>query len=100
MSKGRECEASLVEMLPDVPQQYLPSAYQYKVWGEWVEWSLGADPVGEFLGACPLHDPAKEELSAVFNFARGVIRCQGSPSCHAPKHAMSLNNVASRMSPA
>jgi len=94
---GSEREQSLVDLYPDVPMQFLPSKAQYGLWGTWVDWELGPDPVGEFLGSCPLHDQDKEDASAVFNFDRGIMRCQGSPSCHAPKHAMALGNVASRM---
>lgn len=90
-------EQQLAELLPDVPMHLLPSKSQYALWKDWVDWTLGADPAGEFLGACPLHDKDKEDMSAVFNFDRGVMRCQGDPSCHAPKRAMSLGNVARQM---
>ncbi len=89
----------ITEMFPDVRMDLLPSIAQYARWGEWVDWEGGPDVVGEWLGSCPLHDQAKDDASsAVFNFDRGIMRCQGDPSCHAPKRAMSLNNVASRLS--
>jgi hypothetical protein len=87
----------LSELLPDVPMQFLPSPFQYGLWKDWVDWDAGADPDGNFLGSCPLHDKSKEETSAVYNFDRGVLRCQNDPSCHAPKRAMALGNVTRRM---
>lgn len=78
----------------ECPAQYLPSAWQFSQVAELVHWSDGCDPHGNFNGHCVVHDSLKEEdLSAEYNFDRGVMRCLRSPSCHAPKRAMSIVNA-------
>jgi hypothetical protein len=68
---------TISEMLPDVPLHLLPSVWQYDRCKDWVTWADGADPEGNFLGSCLLHDREKTMTSAVYNFDRGVMRCQG-----------------------
>lgn len=77
---------------------YLPKPVTYDRFAEFVLWSDGHQDDGSWLGHCPLCDPAKSiPGSAEFVFAKGVMRCHGEPSCHAPKRAMSLTNVWNRM---
>lgn len=90
--------AEIARMHPGILPRWLPSPYAYTSWRDWVCWDDGSDDVGNLLGFCPLHDAGKvTEGSAEFNFHKGIMRCQGDPSCHAPKRAMSLVNVATRM---
>jgi hypothetical protein len=83
-------------LCPDVPLKFLPSRFQHSMWGRFVVFADGADPDGNFNGHCPLHDlggDPERPPSATFNFKSGALRCQGEPSCHKGKRAMSLVNV-------
>lgn len=63
---------------------------------DWVLWEDGHDEVGNFIGWCPLHDPAREvEASAEFNFSRGIMRCVGD--CLKGRRAISIQNLLGRM---
>ncbi len=84
---------SIAELLADVPVWALPSKWQWNQFQDWVDWESGCDPNGNFNGSCVIHDKKKEMTSAVYNFDRGVLRCQADPSCHAPKRSMSLVNA-------
>lgn len=87
-----EVKASL-----DCPAQYLPSAWQFAQVGQLVQWEDGCDPAGNFIGHCIIHADEREvEISAEYNFDRGVMRCYRSPACHAPKRAMSIVNAVKR----
>jgi hypothetical protein len=77
----------------DTPIQFLPTKRQFAEFSDCVDWSEGCGQDGLWLGSCPLHDPGRNGHSATYSFDRGVLRCQGDPACHAPKRAMSLNNV-------
>lgn len=95
-SNAREEVAALY---PHVPACWLPTPPRHAQFGAWVLWLDGCDDAGNFLGWCPMHDKDKEtEGSAEFNFHKNIIRCQGDPSCHAGKRAMSLDTVQARMS--
>lgn len=78
---------------------HLPSEYQEGLWGESVIAGDGTDQSGNWHGWCPLHDDAMDPAkpSALFNFATGVMVCNGDPSCHDGKRAISLTNVLTRM---
>ena len=90
--------ADIAEAHPNILPRWLPSPPVYDIWKDWVCWSLGAGDSGDMLGFCPLHDADRQsEGSAEFNFLKGIMRCQGDPSCIAPKRAMSLANVVLRM---
>lgn len=60
---------------------------------------LGVDVDGWWMGWCPLHDKERkpDAATALFNFGHGVMRCEGEPSCTAPKKSMSLQNVLTAM---
>ena len=89
-----EVTTTISMLLPGVPMHFLPSVWQYDRFKEFVDWAGGADPSGNFNGHCVMHDREKTMIaSAVYNFDRGVLRCQGEPSCHSPKRAMSLVNA-------
>lgn len=79
---------------PDISLVALPSAYQLSSWNTYVDWEDGPDDEGDWFGRCPLH---QESANAIFNFKKGVLRCDGEPSCHEGKRAMSLSNVLIRM---
>ncbi len=85
---------------PNIEPQWLPHPSRYAQFTALVLWEDGCDEAGNFLGFCPLHDKERdvEAPSAEYNFHKGVMRCQGDPSCHDGKRAMSLNNVVARMS--
>lgn len=86
-------EVAIAQLLVDVPAWALPSKWQWARIKEWVDWDSGCDPDGNFNGWCLIHDKNKEMMSAVYNFDRGVMRCQEDPSCHAPKRSMSIVNA-------
>lgn len=87
-------QAVIAASLPHVMPGWLPSPTQHRRWKDWVLWSDGCDDSGNFLGHCPMHDPDKiTEASAEFNFMKNILRCQGDPTCHNGKRAMSLSNV-------
>lgn len=92
-------DVNLEELLPGVPLSFLPSKWQWRFWGPFIDPGQGTDPDGAFLGWCPIHDTTRdrERMSAVFNFAKGIMRCEGDPSCHQGKRAVSLSNVAIKM---
>ena len=77
----------------DSPEHFLPTKHQHEKFGDFVDWSEGCGDDGQWLGACPLHDPQRLGHTATYSFDRGIMRCQGDPACHAPKRAMSLHNV-------
>lgn len=89
--------------MTEVPLEYAPSPAQEKVWMRYVMKELGTDVDGWWMGWCPLHDKARVEnrSTAQFNFLRGVMRCEPAQlqqdSCHAPKRALSFQNVLTRM---
>lgn len=78
----------------NVPKAHLPTPTRYAQFADWVLWDDGAQDDGSLLGHCPIHDAGRSKPgSAEFVFAKGVMRCQGDPSCHPGKRAMSLQNV-------
>ena len=84
----------IADRYPHVRPAFLPSPYRHPQFEPWVLWSEGCDDQGNFIGYCPMHDDGKEtEASAIYNFLKDVIRCQGDPSCHDGQRAMSLTNV-------
>jgi hypothetical protein len=78
---------------------HLPSEFQEGLWGASVIAGDGTDQNGSWHGWCPLHDNVMDPdlPSALFNFATGVLVCNGEPSCHEGKRAISLTNVLTRM---
>jgi len=83
----------------DVDPTYMPSEYQEGLWGASVITSDKTDQNGNWHGWCPIHDEVKDPAkpTALFNFLTGVMVCNGDPSCHEGKRAMSLTNVLMRM---
>lgn len=82
-------DVNIQALVPDVPLAHLPSQHQHRLWGRYVDYAEGADPDGGFLGQCALDTTH----SAVYNFSKGIMRCEAEPSCHPRKRAMSLDNV-------
>jgi len=78
---------------------HLPSEYQEGLWGSLVIVEDGTDQDGNWHGWCPLHESEMdpERPTALFNFQSGVLVCNGDPSCHEGKRAISLTNVLTRM---
>jgi len=86
--------SDLHDIPDDVSIWALPTAWQHRNFDGWVDIDGGHDMDGNFNGFCRLHDRAKEvEGSAVYNFKKGAMRCQGDPCCHPGRRAMSLTNV-------
>ena len=89
--------------LPDtvdgVDLELHPSRFQRSQWWHLVIHDLGVDPDGWWYGWCPLHDKEqdREVITGMYQFRAGVLRCLGEPPCHAPKRAMSLVNVATKI---
>ena len=83
----------------DVDPTFKPSAYQEGLWAEWIIIEDETDQAGNWHGWCPLHDTYMnaEKPTALFNFLSGVMVCNGDPSCHEGKRAISLTNVLTRM---
>lgn len=93
--KRAEEQAKIAVLYPHVLPGWLPSPAQHRRWEPWVVWKDGCDDQGNFIGHCPMHDPSKQtEASAEINFMKNILRCQGDPSCHEGKRAMSLSNVS------
>lgn len=89
-----EQQSTIHELLDGkAPLWAMPTAYQWDRIKDWVDWDSGCDTAGNFNGHCILHDVDKETVSAVYNFDRGIMRCQKEPPCHAPKRAMSIVNA-------
>lgn len=87
----------VLDALPEVAEEHLPTVEMFNTWRNWVRWDLGCDSDGRFIGWCPLHDrfcEAGEDNpdngAAGFNFATGSFDCMHDPSCHAPKRGMTL----------
>lgn len=98
MPSNDEAVLAIINKYPHVVAWALPSPSRHTQWEAWTLWVDGCDDEGNFLGWCPLHDQARSvEGSAEFNFYKGIMRCQGDPSCHAGKRAIALNNVVARM---
>ena len=78
---------------------HMPSEYQEGLWGTYIIIEDGTDQSGNWHGWCPMHDEArdKDRPTALFNFLSGVLVCNGEPSCHEGKRAISLTNVLTRM---
>lgn len=74
--------------------EFIPSMPEFQRFRKWVLWADGLDPDNRLIGFCPLHDRSRRtEGSAVFDFVKGMMWCQASPSCHAGRRAMSLTNL-------
>lgn len=73
---------------------FLPSMQDFIRLRKWICWDDGVDADGRFIGFCPLHDHARRsEGSAVYDFVKGMFRCNGEESCHHGKRAISLYNM-------
>jgi hypothetical protein len=83
----------------DIPEEFLPNEFQKNLWWGLVIEKDGTDGEGYWHGWCPLHDNTQdpETPTALFNFLRGVMKCNGEPSCHPGQRAISLQNVFVRM---
>lgn len=90
---------SKFQEMKDVSPIHLPSAYQEGLWGSSIIAEDGTDQNGYWHGWCPIHDEVKDagKPTAMFNFESGVMVCNGEPSCHEGKRAISLTNVLTRM---
>ena len=94
MSLDIDAVAEIASKHPHIPGWALPSPSRYAQWVDWVMWDDGCDDGGNLLGWCPMHDADKaREGSAEFNFLKGIMRCQGDPSCHPKRRAISLTNA-------
>lgn len=79
-----------------------PSEHQRGLWWDFI--ALQDEPVltdtGTFLwmGWCPLCDVVRsdENLTARFDFRRGLLYCDAEPKCF-DQRSMSLTNVIARM---
>lgn len=79
-------------------EMFLPNEFQKNLWWSFVIEEDGTDTEGYWHGWCPIHDNEhdKEVPTALFNFLKGVMKCNGDPCCHEGR-AMSLQNVLMRM---
>ena len=80
------------EKHPDVAPRFLPSKWQANVTKGKVDWSLAPDIDGNWLGSCLIC-----KGPAVYNFDRGVMKCDSDPSCHEPQRAVSIQNALLRL---
>lgn len=84
----------------DIPDEFMPSDHQKRMWSSFTDPSSDPDGDGNWLGWCPIHDRlhADDVPSAHYNFKRGVMRCLNDPPCHEGKRAISLSNLIILMS--
>lgn len=85
-----------------VPEQFRPTERQSTMWMDLVFVEDGTTAEGWWIGWCPLHDQVRDpqHATAQFNFQKDVYRCTNDEPCHAPKRAMSLTNLKTRMTQA
>jgi hypothetical protein len=73
---------------------FVPSMQDFNRLRKWVCWQDGIDADGRWSGFCPIHDRSRRsEGSAVWDFVKGMFRCNGEHPCHEGKRAISINNL-------
>lgn len=88
---------------PDTPHwvqtKHYPTKRQAEVWLKYIITESGTDEQGWWLGWCPLHDKERTPATATarYHFPLGSYRCLADSPCHAPKKAMSLQNLLEQM---
>jgi hypothetical protein len=82
----------------EIPDEFRPNEFQAKLWSQQLIATDGTDGEGYWHGWCPLHDNENdpEVPTALFNFLKGVMKCNGDPCCHKGR-AISLQNLLIRM---
>lgn len=78
----------------EVSEEFLPTILQKGLWWDSIIETDGTDTEGYWHGWCPLHDNERDlgKPTALFNFLKGVMKCNGDPCCHTGR-AISLQNV-------
>lgn len=81
--------------MPDVPLQYLPSAYQQRLFGKLVPEGEEPDDDGWYFARCPTNGVGVEmaervsgDLDAQINWAHGSIRCLHVDPCGSTKRGV------------
>lgn len=83
-----------------MPNLHDPSDYQESIWKGWYLRDVGPDPLGRWLGWCPLHtrpenrDP--QHPNATINFSASSMTClERERDCFSGRKSSSLDRITS-----